>query len=377
MLDVVDVTGQQVVDADHFVSLLQQAVVRCDPRNPAAPVTTAVFFLWLIMRRGGEGKQARSLWQSLILQAKACVSFSTIIAGLCMKWLSRPKIPPIPHHAPRALDSPVCFFAPSSWPPAVLRIRDGTGELEKNTQQTPDCSQAPSASFCSPQPPASPPRTNGLKSSCCCRTSALPCRSSSATASPCSSAGRLATSSPRTTPQAAAAKQVEQFRQAIAAKPAAIFVSPIDPPAFAALIVEAQTAGIIVIGLDKRMLNEGCTSIVYQRPAHRRTPGRRHRPRSPQAQGGRGKPQRSHRARHSTAWRRGQPCLQRNRYGLQRGPAHPARRHPGPRCPADWTSETATQRTTEAFRLQKNFDVDLRAQRRHRRRRRKGGRNRR
>ncbi|MDB6007036.1 MAG: hypothetical protein JWR15_4023, partial [Prosthecobacter sp.] len=59
------------------------------------------------------------------------------------------------------------------------------------------------------------------------------------------------------------AKQIEQFRQAIVAKPAAIIISPIDPPAVVALIVEAQTHGIIVIGLDKRMLNEGCTSIVF------------------------------------------------------------------------------------------------------------------
>lgn len=60
-----------------------------------------------------------------------------------------------------------------------------------------------------------------------------------------------------------AIQQMEQFRQAIADRPAAIFVSPIDPPALAALIVEAQTAGIIVIGLDKRMVNEGCASVVF------------------------------------------------------------------------------------------------------------------
>lgn len=60
-----------------------------------------------------------------------------------------------------------------------------------------------------------------------------------------------------------AATQAAQFREAIAAAPAAIIVLPVDPAALAALIVEAHTAGITVIGLDPRMQNEGCTTVVY------------------------------------------------------------------------------------------------------------------
>lgn len=152
-------------------------------------------------------------------------------------------------------------------------------------------------------------------------------------------------------------KQVEQFRQAIAAKPAAIIVSPIDPPAFAALIVEAQTAGIIVIGLDKRMLNEGCTSLVY---SDQRTVGRLAADTVLEALKRKAAEENRSEVTGRVIQLRG--AADSHASGeIATGFSEGLRTQPGVilvhDAPADWTSETATQRTTEAFRLQKNFDA--------------------
>jgi ribose transport system substrate-binding protein len=152
-------------------------------------------------------------------------------------------------------------------------------------------------------------------------------------------------------------QQIEQFRQAIAAKPVAIFISPIDPPALAALIVEAQTAGIRVIGLDKRMLNEGCTSIVF----------------SEQRQVGRLAAQTVLDALKRKADEEGRTEVTGRVIQLRgvddsyptneiaEGFSEGLHAQPGVilvhDAPADWTAEKATQITNEAFRLQKNFDV--------------------
>lgn len=154
-----------------------------------------------------------------------------------------------------------------------------------------------------------------------------------------------------------AAKQIEQFRQAIASKPAAIIVSPIDPPALAAVIVEAQTAGIAVIGLDNRLLGEGCVSIVY----------------SNQRQVGRMAAQTILEALKRKADEEGRAEVTgrviqlRGMEGghltdeIAAGFSEGLQAQPGVilvhDAPADWSTESATQRTTEAFRLQKNFDA--------------------
>jgi ABC-type sugar transport system substrate-binding protein len=152
-------------------------------------------------------------------------------------------------------------------------------------------------------------------------------------------------------------KQIEQFRQAIAAKPVAIMVSPVDPAALAAVIVEASTAGIPVIGLDKRMLNEGCASIAY----------------SEQRQVGRLAGQTVIEALKRKAAEEGTPevtgrVLQlRGAEGdhasseIAAGFSEALQASPGiiivHDSPAEWNAEKATLRTNEAFRLQKNFDV--------------------
>jgi len=123
------------------------------------------------------------------------------------------------------------------------------------------------------------------------------------------------------------------------------------------LIVEAQTAGIAVIGLDKRMLKEGCASIVY----------------SDQRQVGRMAAQTILEALKRKADEEGRAEVTgrviqlRGMEGgyltneIAEGFSEGLHAQPGVilvhDAPADWNSESATQRTTEAFRLQKNFDV--------------------
>jgi len=154
-----------------------------------------------------------------------------------------------------------------------------------------------------------------------------------------------------------ATQQAVQLRQAIATKPTAIIVSPIDPPALAALIVEAKTAGIAVIGLDQRMLKDGCTSIVF----------------SDQQLVGRLAAQTVLEALKRKADEEGRTEVT-GRVVELRGveDSHPTnqiaaafseglRAQPGVilvhDAPADWSAELATKRIDEAYRLQKAFDV--------------------
>ena len=153
------------------------------------------------------------------------------------------------------------------------------------------------------------------------------------------------------------AKQVEQFRQAISAKPSAIIVSPIDPPALAALIVEAQTHGIIVIGLDKRMLNEGCTSIVF---SDQRRLGRMAADTVLEAL----KRKAAEEGRTDITGRVVQLRGVTDSYPtneIAEGFNEGLHTQPGVilvhDAAADWNTENATKRTTEAFNLQKNFDA--------------------
>ncbi|WP_395731623.1 substrate-binding domain-containing protein [Prosthecobacter sp.] len=151
--------------------------------------------------------------------------------------------------------------------------------------------------------------------------------------------------------------QIEQFRQAIAAKPAAIILSPIDPPAVAALIVEAQTHGIIVIGLDKRMLNEGCASVVF---TDQRKVGRMAADTITEAL----KRKAAEEKRTEVTGRVVQLRGAADSYStneIAEGFSEGLRTQPGVilvhDAPAEWSTETATKRTTEAFNLQKNFDA--------------------
>lgn len=153
------------------------------------------------------------------------------------------------------------------------------------------------------------------------------------------------------------AKQIEQFRQAIAAKPAAIIVSPIDPPAVAALIVEAQTLGITVIGLDKRMLNEGCASVVF---SDQRKVGRMAADTVIEAL----KRKAAEEKRTEVTGRVVQLRGAADSYStneIAEGFSEGLRTQSGVilvhDAPADWSAETATKCTTEAFNLQKNFDA--------------------
>lgn len=153
------------------------------------------------------------------------------------------------------------------------------------------------------------------------------------------------------------AKQIEQFRQAIAAKPASIIISPIDPPAVAALIVEAQTHGIIVIGLDKRMLNEGCASVVF---TDQRKVGRMAADTIIEAL----KRKAAEEKRTEVTGRVVQLRGVADSYStneIAEGFSEGLRTQSGVilvhDAPADWSPETATKCTTEAFNLQKNFDA--------------------
>ena len=153
------------------------------------------------------------------------------------------------------------------------------------------------------------------------------------------------------------AKQLEQFRQAIAAKPAAIIISPIDPPAIAALIVEAQTLGITVIGLDKRMLNEGCASVVF---SDQRKVGRMAADTVIEAL----KRKAAEEKRTEVTGRVIQLRGSADSYStneIAEGFNEGLRTQSGVilvhDAPADWSTETATKCTTEAFNLQKNFDA--------------------
>lgn len=153
------------------------------------------------------------------------------------------------------------------------------------------------------------------------------------------------------------AKQAQQFRTAIAARPAAIFVSPVQPSALAALVMEAQTAGIVVIGMDKRMVNEGCSSVVFadqNRAGHL----------AAQAVLEALKRKASEEARTDVTGRvvelRGvEDSFATNE--LAEGFAEELRKEPGViivhDAPTDWKPENATLRTTEALRLQRQFDV--------------------
>jgi ABC-type sugar transport system substrate-binding protein len=153
------------------------------------------------------------------------------------------------------------------------------------------------------------------------------------------------------------ARQIEQFRQAIAARPAAIIVSPIDPPAVAALIIEAQTHGIIVIGLDKRMLNEGCTSIVF-------TDQRRIGRLAADTVIGALKRKAAEENRSEITGRVVQLRGTADSYStneIAEGFNEGLHTQSGVilvhDAAADWSIENATKRTAEAFALQKNFDA--------------------
>jgi ribose transport system substrate-binding protein len=152
-------------------------------------------------------------------------------------------------------------------------------------------------------------------------------------------------------------QQIEQFRQAIAAKPAAIIVSPIDPPAVAALIVEAQTHGIIVLGLDKRMLNEGCNSIVF---CDQRRVGRMAADTVIEALKRKaGEEQRTEITGRVVLLRGVADSFPTNE--IAEGFNEGLRTQSGVilvhDAPTDWSTENATKCTTEAFSLQKHFDA--------------------
>lgn len=154
-----------------------------------------------------------------------------------------------------------------------------------------------------------------------------------------------------------ATQQIEQFRTAIAAKPSAIIISPIDPPALAALIIEAKTAGVSVIGLDKRMLDEGCTSIVF---SDQRRVGRAAAETVLEALKRKATEEGGTETTGRVVQIRGvEDSFPTNE--LAEGFADELKKESGVilvhDAPADWKPENATARTTEAFRLQKQFDV--------------------
>lgn len=152
-------------------------------------------------------------------------------------------------------------------------------------------------------------------------------------------------------------QQIEQFRQAIAAKPAAIIVSPIDPAALAALIIEAKTQGIIVIGLDKRMLNEGCASIVY---SDQRLVGRAAADTVIEALKRKAAEEKRQDITGRVVQLRGTAESHASKE-MAEGFSEGLRSQPGVilvhDAPADWSTENASLRTAEAFRLQQNFDA--------------------
>lgn len=154
-----------------------------------------------------------------------------------------------------------------------------------------------------------------------------------------------------------AAKQLEQFQQAVAAKPAAIIVSPIDPAALAAVIVEASTAGSLVVGLDKRMLNEGCASIVF---SDQRLVGRMAAQTILDALKRKADEEKRTEVTGRVLQLRGaENSLASNEFAA--GVTEVLQTQPGVilvhDAPTDWSTENATRRTEEAFRLQKNFDA--------------------
>ncbi len=154
-----------------------------------------------------------------------------------------------------------------------------------------------------------------------------------------------------------AIQQTEQFRQAIATKPAAIFISPIDPPALAALIVEARTAGIAVIGLDKRMLKDGCSSVVF---TDQRVVGRMAAQTVLEALKRKAEEEKRPEVSGRIIELRGvEDSYPTNE--LAEGFSEGLRAQPGVilvhDAAADWSAEKAALRVGEAFSLQKNFDV--------------------
>lgn len=157
--------------------------------------------------------------------------------------------------------------------------------------------------------------------------------------------------------EGSSARQAEQFRKSIAAKPAAIIISPIDPASLAALIVEAKTQGIIVIGLDKRMLNEGCASIVY---SDQRLVGRL----AAEAVVDALKRKAAEESRTDVTGRvvqlRG-AAEDHASNEMAEGFSEGLRSQSGiiivHDAPADWNTDKASQRTADAFRLQQNFDA--------------------
>lgn len=154
-----------------------------------------------------------------------------------------------------------------------------------------------------------------------------------------------------------AGQQADQFRAAIATKPSAILVSPIDPPALAALIIEAKTAGISVIGLDKRMLGEGCTSIVF---SDQRRVGRLAAETVLEALKRKSEEDGATETNGRVVQIRGlEDSFPTNE--LAAGFADELKKESGVilvhDAPAEWKPENATARTAEAFRLQKQFDV--------------------
>ncbi|MBE7495742.1 MAG: substrate-binding domain-containing protein [Verrucomicrobiaceae bacterium] len=61
-----------------------------------------------------------------------------------------------------------------------------------------------------------------------------------------------------------AARQQEQWSAALAQKPAAILLDPVDAAGFAPLMAQAVQSGVVVIGLDPSL--QGCTTIVHCPP---------------------------------------------------------------------------------------------------------------
>lgn len=157
--------------------------------------------------------------------------------------------------------------------------------------------------------------------------------------------------------EADSSKQAAQFRQAIAAKPAAIFVSPVDPAALAALIVEAKTAGIIVIGLDKRMLSDGCASTVF---CDQGRVGHVAAQTVLEALKRKAAEENQTETKGRVVQLRGvENSFPTNE--LAEGFMDGLRKEPGVivvhDAPADWKADNAAQRVGEALRLQKQFDV--------------------
>lgn len=60
-----------------------------------------------------------------------------------------------------------------------------------------------------------------------------------------------------------AAKQAEQLREAVTTRPFALLVQPVDAKAIAAILKEARTAGIRVIGIGQGMTGQQCDSVIY------------------------------------------------------------------------------------------------------------------